>query len=142
MKPSEFLDAARRYSQGNHEADWRSAISRAYYGVFHYFSELFASHGLKLGASGQAHFNLYAGLLHCGFAPVGPIASRIDDLRRRRVTADYNLSALVDQATAAALVQEAHLIIADFQTILQTTPAAQIVAGARKHLQMIGKIVP
>ncbi len=142
MQPDEFLHTARHLAVGKSEADWRSAISRAYYFVFHTFAELFRAHGLNLGASGQAHFNLYAGLQNCGVKAVASIASRINDLRIRRVTADYKLSVRVDQATASDGVQEAHLIIADFQAVLQSIPAAQIVAGTKAYLVSIGKILP
>jgi len=70
------------------------------------------------------------------------MASRIDDLRSRRVTADYDLQSSVTQAMALDAVDAAQAMIADFQVLLQTIPPAQIVAGARKHLRAIGKIMP
>src|SRR5688572_25261947 len=130
MTPSEFLDAAARYAQGATEADWRSAISRAYYGVFHHFCEFFGAYGLKLGRSGQSHFNVYAGLLHCGFATVSIIGSEVDTLRERRVDADYDLQIAVTASEAVDAVATAQATIARFQTILATVPANQIVAGA------------
>lgn len=141
MTPSEFLDSADRFAQGLTEGDWRSAVSRAYYGVFHHFREVFVSHGLNLGRSGQSHFNIYTGLLHCGVAAVAPLGSEVDTLRERRVDADYDLHIVVTQSEAADAVVTARDIIARFQAILPTVPSAQIAAGARKHLQAIGKIV-
>lgn len=43
MQASEFQDTAERLSQGTTEGDWRSAISRAYYAVFHHFLDFFLS---------------------------------------------------------------------------------------------------
>ncbi|GEM_PF-5937490 len=79
-------------------------------------------------------------LLHCGFPAVGSIGSRIDHLRSLRIGADYDLQNSVAQTSALDCVQRARAVLADFQALLPTTPAAQIVAGARQHLQMIGKI--
>jgi uncharacterized protein (UPF0332 family) len=140
MNPSEFLDSAARFSLGTTEGDWRSAISRAYYAVFHHFREFFLSHGLNLGRSGQSHFNLYAGLLHCGIGGAAPFGSEIDTLRQRRVDADYDLQARVAQAEATDAVTRAQAVITNFQSFLQTIPPAQVVDGARQHLQTIGKL--
>src|SRR5881296_368508 len=107
MQWSEFQDTAERLSHGATEGDWRSAISRSYYAVFHYFRELLLSHGLDIGqGAGQAHFNLYSGLLNCGFAAVGRLASRIDRLRQERGWADYDFARAVHQADASQSVQE------------------------------------
>ena len=86
MRGLEFLTTAEHLAQSSEESDWRSAASRAYYAVFHHFRELFIAHGLNLGRSGQAHFNLYAGLLHCGFPAVAALGSRLDQLRLRHAT--------------------------------------------------------
>jgi len=39
MQWSEFQDTAGRLAHGATEGDWRSAISRGYYAVFHFFHE-------------------------------------------------------------------------------------------------------
>ena len=87
----EFRDTAHRLGQGLTEGDWRSAISRAYYAVFHHFRSFLLSNNLDLGRGGQSHFNLYSGLLNCGFPAVSVIGSRIDSLREARVRADYEM---------------------------------------------------
>ncbi|MGO9468787.1 MAG: hypothetical protein ACLQIB_13215 [Isosphaeraceae bacterium] len=46
MGPNEFLDTAERLAQGGTEGDCRSAISRAYYSVFHRFRNFFLAQGL------------------------------------------------------------------------------------------------
>jgi uncharacterized protein (UPF0332 family) len=142
MQGTEFRDTANRLAQGVTEGDWRSAISRAYYGVFHHFRSFFLSHGLDLGRSGQSHFNLYSGLLSCGFPPVGMIASRIDSLREARVRADYELGPVIGRHEALAAVQEADDIVAAFQSLLASIPAVDIADGARRHLRAIGRIPP
>jgi len=140
MNWSEFRDTASRLAQGLTEGDWRSAISRSYYAIFHFFRDYLLSNGLDVGQGGQAHFNLYSGLLNCGIAPVGAIASRIDRLRELRVRADYELGIRVSQRSALSAVLEADAVVADFQALLGTASTVSVVDGARRHLQAIGRI--
>ncbi len=130
MNPNEFLETSERLAQGGTEGDWRSAISRAYYSVFHQFRNFFLAQGLDLGRGGQCHFNLYAALFNCGIPSFAPLGSRVDDLRVNRVAADYDLVTPADQAWAAATVAEARAVLADFLTLLQSIPPTQLVAGA------------
>ena len=58
MQCGEFLDTAERLARGAMEGDWRSAISRGYYSVFHFFREFLLANGLDVGRGGQSHFNL------------------------------------------------------------------------------------
>jgi hypothetical protein len=74
MQWTEFQDTAERLSRGATEGDWRSAISRSYYAVFHFFREFLLSHHLDIGRGGQSHFNLYTGLQNCGLPAVAAIA--------------------------------------------------------------------
>jgi uncharacterized protein (UPF0332 family) len=140
MQGIEFIATADRLSQGGSEGDWRSAVSRAYYGVFHHLRELFLAHGVDLGRSGQAHFNLYVGLLNCGFPAVAILGSRIDQLRSDRVEADYSLSVILDQLQAKDSIYVARSLVADFQRLASNIPPGQIVAGAGKYLSAIGKL--
>jgi uncharacterized protein (UPF0332 family) len=140
MHWSDFQDTAERLADGQSEGDWRSAISRSYYAVFHFFREFLLSSGLDIGRGGQSHFSLYSGLLNCGFAQVAAVASRIDGLRAHRVWADYDLTRSISQRAAEDSVQESETLIADFQTALGNVAADKIVAGARQHLQAIGRL--
>jgi uncharacterized protein (UPF0332 family) len=137
---SEFQDTAVRLAHGATEGDWRSAISRAYYAIFHFFREFLSTHGLDIGKGGQAHFNLYTGLWNCSFPTVTPIARKINDLRLRRVEADYELHRLIGQPSALDAVQASRVIVQDFQASLAAIPAVLIVDGARRHLQAIGRL--
>ena len=140
MQWNEFQDTAEHLARGATEGDWRSAVSRGYYAVFHFFREFLLSHGLDVGRGGQSHFNLYTGLLHCGFPQVAAIASRIDSLRAHRVWADYDLVRPLSRRVAQAAVQQSRLLVAEFQTVLASVAAAQIADGARKQLQSIGRL--
>ena len=135
-----FQDTADRLAHGVTEGDWRSAVSRSYYAVFHYFRTFLLSHGLDLGKGGQAHFNLYVGLWNCGFPNVAAVANRIDVLRTHRVTADYNLGTFLGQSDAKGDALESRAVVVDFQALLARTSSAQIADGARRYLQSIGRL--
>src|SRR5438876_55592 len=115
MQWGEFQDTAERLAHAATEGDWRSAISRGYYAVFHFFREFLAANGLDVGRGGQSHFNLYSGLLNCGFPQVAAIASRIDGLRVHRVWADYDLVRPISNRAAQSSIRESRSLIADFQ---------------------------
>jgi hypothetical protein len=140
MHWNEFQTTADRLVQGTTEGDWRSAISRSYYALFHYFREFLLGHRLNLGQSGQSHFNLYSGLLHCGLIPVEALAPRIDDLRTSRVWADYDIGRTITAAIAQRCVQEGRAIIASFQALLTTLSPVQVADGVRRHLQAVGRL--
>lgn len=140
MHWSEFQDAANRLAQGATEGDWRSAMSRSYYALFHYFREFLLAHGLNVGQGGESHFNLYSGLMNCGFPSVQAIASQLDRLRGLRVWADYNLRRRVGQAVAQSNVQLAQQVLADFQALLPAVQGPQIADGVRRYLQSIGRL--
>jgi hypothetical protein len=142
MNWSDFLDTASRLALGATEADWRSAVSRAYYAVFHYFDRFLHSHGVSIGRGGNVHAVLYAGLLHCGFPQLGRIASRIDDLRIARGEADYDLGQPLPAGTASAFVREGRAIVADFQALLTGLSPAKVAAGVRRYYQTIGRLPP
>lgn len=140
MRWVEFQDAAERLAEGATEGDWRSAVSRAYYAVFHRFHEFLSSNGLDVGRGGQSHFNLYSALLNCGFPRVAAIASGIDGLRAHRAWADYDLARPITRRAAQSSVRESRALVADFQAVLRAAPPMQIVDGARTHLQSIGRL--
>jgi len=138
----EFQDCARRLSTASTEADWRSAISRAYYAVFHHFREFFRGRGLDLGNGAQAHSNLYFGLANCGILGTREIADGIDDLRKDRTTADYDIWKTMDGMDAQSAVHDADAILGDFQNLIRSTSAQQIIDELKRYLISIGRITP
>jgi hypothetical protein len=137
---NEFQDTAERLARGAAEGDWRSATSRTYYAAFHFFRKFYHAHGVNVGQGGQSHFNLHAGLANCGYPPIENLGGQLDTLRRDRVEADYDLRHAIDQAFALDAVQRSRTLVADFQALLVTVPANQIVAGAKRYLKSIGHI--
>jgi uncharacterized protein (UPF0332 family) len=137
---NEFLSTAYRLASGATEGDWRSAVSRAYYAVFHRFREWLYRHGIDVGKGGSAHSSLYMGLNNCGELAVSDIADRIDNLRSDRVNADYEFTRTFDAVVAESAVLEADAIVNDFRALLLKTPTQQIADGAKNYLISIGRI--
>jgi len=59
MTPREFLDVADEWCVGTREAEWRSAVSRAYYAAFHAAIELMDRCGFVVPKGEQAHGYLW-----------------------------------------------------------------------------------
>ena len=137
---NDFQDTAERLARGTKEGDWRSAVSRAYYAAFHFFRKFFLTHGVVVGQGGPSHFALHTGLANCGLKPVETLGDELNQLRTERVTADYNLGALITQVNALDAVQRSRALVAAFQALLGTIPAPQIAAGAKLYLKSIGHI--
>src|SRR5436305_25171 len=56
------------------------------------------------------------------------------------VCRDYELARPINRRAAQSSVRESRALVADFQAALAALPPMQIVDGARKHLQSIGRL--
>jgi uncharacterized protein (UPF0332 family) len=142
MLADEFQDTAERLARGTTEGDWRSAVSRAYYAVFHFFRDFFLAEGIDLGKDANAHQKLYRGLNNCGHAALAPIASMVDALRRTRGMADYDPNAPVGQLTAGDAAQKSKALVSAFQNVLTTLSPDQIADGVRDYFRTVGWLRP
>jgi uncharacterized protein (UPF0332 family) len=111
MDARTFLTTANRLAQGATEADWRSAVSRAYYAAFHVARQLFTTCHFTVPRADRAHSYLWMGLCNCGDAAVQRAGADLDVLRRLRNHADYDVAYPLPQATALTQVQNAAQII-------------------------------
>src|SRR3954468_7630567 len=92
MNPREFLDLADEWSAGSREGEWRSAVSRAYYAAFHVARSLFLHCGFSVPPGDQAHGYQMVRLANAGHPDVQRVGNNLNDLRRVRNQADYDLS--------------------------------------------------
>lgn len=91
MEASDFLNLAIRLSGGSSEAEWRSAVSRAYYGAFHLAREFVVNCRVMLPKTADAHDKLQWCLSHAGDESLDAIAGKLNSLRSSRNVADYDL---------------------------------------------------
>src|SRR5688572_21477559 len=92
MTGRDFLPLARRLASGGSEAEWRTAVSRAYYAAFHVARDLLTDLGFTPPRADRAHEYLYRRLNNCGVAAVETAAGHLKNLRQVRNQADYDLN--------------------------------------------------
>jgi uncharacterized protein (UPF0332 family) len=101
MNAQDFLTLARALAAGNSEAEWRTAISRAYYATFHTARELLRDLGFVVPRDDSAHRYLIYRLNNGQHPSAERAGLDLDRLRSDRNAADYDLRS----ATSAAIVQ-------------------------------------
>jgi uncharacterized protein (UPF0332 family) len=97
----DFLSVAATLANGATEAEWRSAISRAYYAAFHVARRLLLDLSFRVPQADRAHGYLWLRLSNAGVAQVQEAGRWLNDLRRQRNRADYDDRRTVLQADAA-----------------------------------------
>jgi uncharacterized protein (UPF0332 family) len=88
MNPREFLNVAEEWVTGLSEAEWRSAVSRAYYGAFHVARSLLQACGFEVPLADRSHAYLWLRLSNCGHPDLQKAGEALNDLRGRRNEAD------------------------------------------------------
>lgn len=91
MDPHEFLRVADELSVAMEEAEWRTAVSRAYYAVFHQSRRLLEQCGFAVPKADHAHAYLWLRLSNCGHTDVILVGIKLKELRSLRNQADYDL---------------------------------------------------
>jgi hypothetical protein len=91
MNPDEFLHLAIRLASSGGEAEWRSAISRAYYGLFHVARLLVKGCGVRCPASGEVHDKVTKCLQNSGDPKLANAGNQLGSFRTFRNHADYQL---------------------------------------------------
>src|SRR5262245_49588144 len=111
MNWRDFLVLATRLATGTTEADWRTAVSRAYYAAFRVARRLFADLSFVVPRADRAHQYLVFRLSNSGESAVEQAGRDLETLRRLRNRADYDEVPALTQSQAAAAVQLADGII-------------------------------
>jgi uncharacterized protein (UPF0332 family) len=134
MKPHDFLDTADELAAGTKESDWRSAVSRAYYASFHVASQLLDQCGFIVPDAESAHAYLWLRLSNTGHPDLAGAGGTLNDLRKKRNRADYDLHEYVSQREAyQAMYAAAELVkLLDAAAALPTL-LAQITAAIRDY---------
>jgi uncharacterized protein (UPF0332 family) len=107
----EFLTLARTLAAGGTEAEWRSAVSRAYYAAFHVARELLLGLNFLVPQADRAHSHRWLRLANAGVPDVQVAGNRLNALRGQRNRADYASRPSLTQASAANEVKNAEDII-------------------------------
>lgn len=134
MTGDDFIGLATRIvlsGTGNPEARFRSAVSRAYYGAYHLAASFLRGLGAKIPKNSDCHIAVYRLLINSGNAEAQEAARLLDDLRRARNEADYDLDEkrLASQASARADVEIAVALQAVLKQCQQEPAASAIKAS-------------
>jgi uncharacterized protein (UPF0332 family) len=136
----DFLAVASALAAASTEAEWRSAISRAYYAAFHTAREFLARLRFRVPAGEQAHAYLWLRLSNTGDPTADAIGRLLRDLRGRRNNADYDLGRPRSRANAADGVTDARDLIARMDALVGTPAETTIRDGIRVYEQNVLKI--
>jgi uncharacterized protein (UPF0332 family) len=107
----DFLTLAEIWINGVTEAQWRCAVSRAYYAAFHEARHLLCDLGFTVPLGDQAHAYLWLRLSNCGDLQVQLAGSDLNTLRRERNRSDYDVNRDLNQADALLQVRAAGRIL-------------------------------
>jgi hypothetical protein len=122
MTGHDFLPLAKRLATGATEVEWRTSVGRSYYAAFHVARQFFQDLRFRVPYADQAHRYLWLRLSNCGDGSVELAGASLNDLRRHRNRADYELNRPFLQSLAQSQLIEAERII---NTLDGLIPAAR-----------------
>jgi uncharacterized protein (UPF0332 family) len=126
MNWRDFLVLATRLAAAATEADWRTAVSRAYYAAFHVARRLLAEMNFTVPRADRAHQYLVFRLSNSGESAVEQAGRDLETLRRLRNRADYDETPALTQPQAAAAAQLAEGIIQVLDAVRQEPARTRI----------------
>jgi uncharacterized protein (UPF0332 family) len=107
----DYLPLAASLANGTSEAEWRSAVSRAYYSAFHVASDLLRSLGFTVPRADRAHAYAWLRLMNCNHQSVADAGRTLNELRGRRNEADYDAKFTLGRLSAERAVKLADAAI-------------------------------
>lgn len=91
MEGKDFLELAKKLQNSDEEASLRTAVSRSYYAIFNHVKDFMTANGIKLPSAAEAHEKAQQYLSNSGIEEAEDLADDLDNLRRNRNDADYEL---------------------------------------------------
>jgi uncharacterized protein (UPF0332 family) len=135
MNARGFLDVADQLSTDATEGHWRSAVSRAYYAAFHTARTVLEQCRFAVPRAEGAHQHLILRLQNSGHPDIEDAGRKLEEPRRARNHADYDLGRPQDQAIALLRVQVAADLIALFEDALTNAPLLTRVTQAMRDYE-------
>ena len=113
MNPRDFLKVATKLSKGGTTAEYRTAISRAYYAAYNVGVELLEGMGCAISKSAAGHEQLSSNFNNSEDLELSKISTQLNDLRSKRNIADYRLerTEIENQKNSQAIVMQAEKMI-------------------------------
>jgi uncharacterized protein (UPF0332 family) len=129
----DFMALAITLAAGSTEAEWRSAVSRAYYATFHVGCDLLSDLGFAVPRGEQAHAYLWLRLANSGHRDVRNAGLDTKQLRQERNRADYDGHRRMGRATADKDVQTAKEILRVLDTAALEPARTQITDAMKMY---------
>ena len=142
MDPKQFQFLASRLAEhGAYPVEFRTAISRSYYAVFHLGLDLLNSMGFSIPQNPNAHEAVYRHLNNSGDTDLVKVAVKMGDLRTKRIQADYRLNRpdVETKENAKMFVESAERIIETIKKISQGKNRNQIITNINDWKNRISK---
>jgi len=114
VKSPEFMASAKLMLSSSSEIDFRNAVSRAYYSVYHSALQNSIRIGLPQYATGSTHERLVESFKNNGHKP---IAYRVADHHRKRCIADYKTEVDLSHAQAHSQILSMEQLISDLDAL-------------------------
>lgn len=131
MNGLDFLPLAARLAAEHTEPEWRTAVGRAYYAVFHVARQLLEDLGFRTPRADRAHAYLWMRQNNCGNARAERAAADLQTMRYHRNHADYDLHVPLKQTVAAGDVRLAGQIIQALAAAAKEPTRTQITDAMR-----------
>ncbi len=140
MQGRDFLDVAKNLARSQFEASLRSAISRAYYAMLNAAVQFLFQLGFRVAQGPGKHGEVHHRLFNSGVEQALKFSNMLDELRKRRNDADYNMitTEFQNQASCALWVANAELAIALLADCDKEPLRSQIRTGIREYERKIG----
>ncbi len=134
MDGKDFLKVATALVEGKEEAEYRSAVSRAYYAAYIFALQLLKKWEFSVVDGPGGHLDVQRRFSNCGQIEIKKAASKLDDLRSRRIHADYlKREDIGQQKIAKYWVKIAEDIIIQLETCREDPIRENIIEGIRLY---------
>lgn len=139
MDPRDFLDIAKKLSGGSKAAEYRTAVSRAYYATYHVGAEFLKGIGCTIKEAAAGHGEVHRYLSNCGDSELANVGSQLSDLHSKRIIADYRLDNIKydNQKTAQAVMIQSERMISTLDHCGSGTRRDEIAKAVKEYLRKI-----
>lgn len=139
MDPREFHCLSKQLATNSTPAGIRTAVSRAYYAVFHVGSENLEKLGFKIPQNPNGHAEVERRLHNCGDPEISAVGTQLGDLRSKRIKADYRLTyrKIENSDSALVLVKLAEKMIRTLDEKFKSPQSDRIKSSITAYLDKI-----
>ncbi|MFA4917381.1 MAG: hypothetical protein WC560_12025 [Syntrophales bacterium] len=141
MDPRDFLQIATNLSNGSKPAEFRTAVSRAYYAAYHVGVGFLNGMDCHISEGSNGHAEVSRDLNNCGDHELSKVGSKINDLRSERIIADYKLNKTKydDQRNTQATVMQAERIIKALDQYASSPRQIEIAKAIKEYRKKVSR---